>query len=284
MARPSVFVGSSSEGFKIASTIQILLDRSCEVELWSQGVFGLSHGTLESLLSAISRFDYAILVLTSDDLAIVRNIEKNVARDNVIFELGLFMGALGRDRTFMLYDRTNKPELPSDLAGIIATTYEPHSTGNLEAALGAPCSKILNVIEKFGTRPENKFYSLETATQNFEGISTSMTNLITLLARSRKVELDIISSQFGPMINPSNLDQIKNDLEDLDKSLIETALKTDDEIINLFKHPDRKRAAEAAIAFFCYNIKPAVKNWKSSATWEIVRIIYEKKIAERKLK
>jgi hypothetical protein len=278
MVRPSVFVGSSSEGLKIASTIQILLDSTCEVELWTQGVFGLSQGTLESLLSAISRFDFAILVLTADDLTIVRDLSKNVARDNVIFELGIFMGSLGRDRTFMLYDRTNKPDLPSDLAGITATTFEPHTTGNLEAALGAPCSKILNLIEKLGIKPDNKLFGLENATQTFEGVSTSMTNLITILARSRKVELDIISSQFGPMINPGKLSQMKNDLEDLDKSLIDAALRNDTEIINLSKYPDRKRAADAAIAFFCHNVEPAVPSWKNSTTWQIVKTVYERKV------
>src|SRR5712664_637953 len=66
--RPSVFVGSSSEGVTFAKAIQVVLDESCEVELWSQGVFGLSEGTLESLISALDRFDFAVLVLSADDL------------------------------------------------------------------------------------------------------------------------------------------------------------------------------------------------------------------------
>ena len=104
--RPSVFVGSSSEGLPIAKYVQVLLDRECEVEIWSQGVFGLTQGTLESLVLALDHFDFAVLVLTPDDLRVQRGEETRVARDNVIFELGLFIGRLGRDRTFILHGPT----------------------------------------------------------------------------------------------------------------------------------------------------------------------------------
>src|SRR5215470_7285769 len=141
MSRPALFVGSSSEGQQIADAVQVVLDPVCEVELWTQGAFGLTQGTLESLIIASSRFDFAVLVLTADDLTVSRGAQKAAARDNVLFELGLFIGSLGRDRTFMLYDRTNPPTLPSDLAGITAAHFAPHASGNLEAALGAPCTK-----------------------------------------------------------------------------------------------------------------------------------------------
>ena len=48
--RPMVFIGSSSEGVTIAKGMQVLLDQTLEVTIWSQGVFGLSEGTLESLV------------------------------------------------------------------------------------------------------------------------------------------------------------------------------------------------------------------------------------------
>src|SRR5262249_41055333 len=147
-----VFIGSSSEGLPVARAVQVLLDPFCEVQIWSQGVFGLSQGPLESLVLAIEQFDFAVLVLTADDLTIARDVERPVARDNVLFELGLFIGGLGRDRTFMLYDRTHPPALPSDLVGVTAAKYVPHSSGNLLAALGAPCADIQTAIERLGVR------------------------------------------------------------------------------------------------------------------------------------
>lgn len=217
--RPSVFIGSSGEGHRIAQAVQVLLDRACEVEIWSQGAFGLTQGTLESLVLALERFDFAVLILTADDLMISRGKEKPAARDNVLFELGLFVGGLSRDRTFMVYDRTNPPALPTDLAGITPATYEPHSSGNLEAALGAACTLIQTTIEKYGVRESKKVQLLADATETVEDAGAKMRELVRLLARSRKVELDIISAQFGPVIEPGKLAQMRQDLRDIESML-----------------------------------------------------------------
>ncbi len=150
--RPSVFVGSSSEGQRIAQAIQVLLEPVCEVEVWSQGVFEVGQGTLQSLVTALERFDFAVLVLTADDITISRGVEHPAARDNVLFELGLFVGGLGRDRTFMLYNRKRPPSLPTDLAGVNVATFEPHGTGNIHAALGSACYHIQSTIERLGFR------------------------------------------------------------------------------------------------------------------------------------
>jgi hypothetical protein len=219
--RPAVFIGSSGEGHKLAREIQVQLDRACEVEIWDQGVFGLSQGTLESLVLALGRFDFAVLVLTADDLTIKRGDSRPTARDNVIFELRLFTGGIGRDRTFMVFDWSQPIELPSDLAGITAATFEPHLSGNLNAAFGAPCTKILNQIDRLGVRETERMKNLSQATDNVNNVGTQMQQLIQLLARSRKVELDIISSQFGLVIGREKLQQMQADLRDLESALSE---------------------------------------------------------------
>src|SRR6185369_10594120 len=95
--RPVLFVGSSTERHEIEKELEALLVRSCEVELWSKDVFVPSQGALESLVQALERFDFAVLVLSPDDLVIKRGKAADAPRDNVLFELGLFMGGIGRE-------------------------------------------------------------------------------------------------------------------------------------------------------------------------------------------
>jgi predicted nucleotide-binding protein len=92
MPKPSVFVGSSSEGLEFARAIRSLLTADAEVTIWQEGVFEIGKTFIESLLDALPRFDYAILILTPDSLISEREVETFGPRDNVIFELGLFMG------------------------------------------------------------------------------------------------------------------------------------------------------------------------------------------------
>lgn len=137
-----VFIGSSVEGLAVAEAIQLGLDHTAECTVWTQGVFGLTANTLDELLALSKRVDYAVLVLTADDVTTKRNATSRTARDNVIFELGLFLGALGMGRAAMVYCRDEKPELPTDLAGITPATYAKRSDGNMQAALGTVCTLL----------------------------------------------------------------------------------------------------------------------------------------------
>lgn len=214
-----MFIGSSVEGLPVAKALQAELDHACEVEIWSQGTFGLMEGSLESLVGALGRFDFAVLVVTADDLTVTRGEQRRVARDNVIFELGLFMGALGRDRTFMVYDRSHPPALPSDLAGVTAATYEPHRSGNLQAALGAACGKFQHAVERLGLRDTKRVQRLSEAANSMQATGVQMEHLIRLLARSRKVELDVLSAQFGAFLPPQQVAEMRKDLEELEATL-----------------------------------------------------------------
>lgn len=122
MSKPSLFVGSSSEGIEVARAIQDQLGGDAEVTLWSDSLFELGKATLESLVELTNRFDFAVLVLSPDDIATIRGRTTPTPRDNVVFEFGLFMGRLGRERTFAVCDRA----LPvwNDLAGITMALYD----------------------------------------------------------------------------------------------------------------------------------------------------------------
>lgn len=155
---PRVFIGSSSEGLRIARAIQANLDAAdaAECVVWDQGVFGLAQGTLDALVDEAATHDFAVLVLTPDDVVEKRGQSGASPRDNVLFELGLFMGKLGRDRTFMVARRNNELQLPSDLAGLVRGRFREHSSGNMRAALGPFCSELEDIIRDRGIRPERQ--------------------------------------------------------------------------------------------------------------------------------
>ena len=150
MTRPSAFVGSSTEGLEFARAARGLLTEDAEVTLWNEDFSGLGNTFIETLTEAAPRFDFAILVLTPDDLLTSRQEQTFSPRDNVIFELGLFMGRLGRARTFILHQE-REVKLPSDLAGVTNATFEwPREDGSHTAAVGAACDRIRRVIRELG--------------------------------------------------------------------------------------------------------------------------------------
>ena len=123
--RPRVFIGSSREGIEVARSIQENLDRTAECSVWDQGLFELNEITLQRLLKEVDTSDFGIFVCSADDLATMRGNSYGVARDNVLFELGMFMGCLGSERTFFLIPKdTSDLRLPTDLIGITYGTYD----------------------------------------------------------------------------------------------------------------------------------------------------------------
>ncbi len=150
--RPSVFLGSSAEGLRIAKAIHQNLRHVSDVTMWSQGVFGLGEGTLEALVERLPTFDFAVLVLTPDDVLVSRGVDTPSPRDNVLLELGLFIGALGRKRSFIVYERGQQLKLPSDLAGVTLADFQTHADGNLQASLGDATYPIEEKIRELGPR------------------------------------------------------------------------------------------------------------------------------------
>lgn len=152
MKKPNIFIGSSTEGELIAYAIQENLEKDGDVIVWTQGIFELGDSYLESLVKELDKADFAILVLTEDDITISRNQQTVSPRDNVLFELGLFIGRLGRNRSFFVYDKSKNIKLPTDLAGISGAGFTIQQSGNITASVGAICNKIRNAIAKTGAR------------------------------------------------------------------------------------------------------------------------------------
>lgn len=148
--KPKLFIGSSSEALEIANAIQENLNYDAEVTVWNQGVFKLSSNTLNDLLLAVSQSDFAIFVFNPDDVAIIRDQKHTTVRDNVVFELGLFIGKLGQNNVFYVIPENETIHLPTDLLGINPGKYNnKRSDGNLLAALGPFCNQVRSQLKKF---------------------------------------------------------------------------------------------------------------------------------------
>jgi hypothetical protein len=109
------------------------------------------------LLNATKEFDFASFIFSAEDTVILRGKRYLCARDNVVLELGLFAGRLGRQRTFMVVQRTKERlHLPSDLLGITPATFEwPVGTEfkllGLHPVMGPVVAGVQAAMEKLGT-------------------------------------------------------------------------------------------------------------------------------------
>jgi hypothetical protein len=150
--KPTMFIGSSSEGKHIADAIHANLERDIETTVWDKNIFLPSEGFLESLVKAVNRFDFGVFVLSRDDAAVIRKEEVSVARDNVIFEAGMFAGKLGRERVSLVVpDDGEKLRLPTDLLGTTTLFYNGlRQDDNWEAATLTACNKIKTAAKKLG--------------------------------------------------------------------------------------------------------------------------------------
>jgi predicted nucleotide-binding protein len=85
-----------------------------------------------------SDVSYAIVLLSPDDLAYPKDSSsekaKYRARQNVIFELGFFIGKLGRERVCALYKKAENFEIPTDYEGVIYIPYDKEGGWKLKLA------------------------------------------------------------------------------------------------------------------------------------------------------
>lgn len=256
MTKPTVFVGSSREGLEIARAVQFQLKEDALVSVWNEGAFGLNSGTLESLVAMLDRFDFAVLVLTPDDILHVRDAAVQAPRDNVMFELGLFMGRLGRARTFAICSDARDLKLPSDLAGVTLARFDKEDVDrDVAAALGPACFQIRQAIRELGLSEAKRLHGIQNAASTVEGLSDQIGHLVVLLAKSRVLELDVIGKQFGSILPADFMVRLREDLAALENATSSGAY-TDDHARYLGGHPKHGERADgtvvvddAAIAF-----------------------------------
>lgn len=145
-----VFIGSSTETLPIANKLKCALTSSYEVMLWTDGVFTPGTYLLDSLVQAGDFYDFFVLFAVGDDQVISRGKEHAAPRDNLIFELGLFLGKVRKERVIIITDKGNPVKLPSDISGVEVLRIDLTKANKKE--IQRACLSLTGVIDKLGRR------------------------------------------------------------------------------------------------------------------------------------
>ena len=143
--KPRIFLGSSTQQEKLLAALTRGLQDIADVEPWTS-VFTPGVSTLDRLVELSREVDFAAFIFAKDDWTSrgpAPDVETAQAspRDNVVFEAGLFGGALGIRRTFILHAKGAK--LPTDLLGLTAVRYDPDTTPQIVRQINQQLRKAI---------------------------------------------------------------------------------------------------------------------------------------------
>ncbi len=155
--KPTLFIGSSTERLPIAWGLKQILTDCADVTVWNEAPeFVMGESILNGLIRVGEVYDFALLVFGQDDSTMMDGVKISTVRDNVIFELGLFMGHMGTGRAFWLSPKGSKaPHLSSDLDGIVHLEFdEPEMTDatSLLRSLAGTRDRVCRQISSLGFR------------------------------------------------------------------------------------------------------------------------------------
>lgn len=220
--RQRIFVGSSREALEIGRALQAELDDEFDVTVWNQGVFSLSRGALDPLLEVLGSSDAGVFVLRPDDLTKRRGVEEATVRDNVIFELGMFIGRLSPSRTFMLTPAGATLHPPSDLLGVTTANYDSRRADAQEtrAAVGPACTQIRTQLRAQQVSPVAEPAARARLDRAMTRLSRDLQSLLTPVALHRRaaernfvhvqttMERAVVTIESGRIENYDGLDDV----------------------------------------------------------------------------
>lgn len=212
--KPKMFVGcTSGKGRIIAEKFISALDETEKVTpvgWWKAKDFQPMNSTLEGLLKAVDRFDFGLFILTPDDLTKSRGKSELTIRDNVLFELGMFLGRLGPKRAFAVVQTANAQastpvKTPSDLLGIQIPRFKnPQAPEEQDKEVRRALEQIISVVEKEGFKPPGlrplKEYDIDRKEKSFV-MTVSAENFNTNLELLKGGHLAVVAYRCSPSVN-----------------------------------------------------------------------------------
>src|SRR5215475_10864448 len=174
--KPRIFLGSSAQQEKLLRALTRGLQDVADVDAWTT-VFNPGVSTLSRLVELTREVDFAAFVFARDDWT-TKGVSPEAAsgqaspRDNVVFEAGLFGGALGIHRTFILH--ADGAKLPTDLLGLTSVRYDPATTPAIVREINQKLRNAIAAVGRIG-RLEGDWWQLSlTARTEFEPSSVSL--------------------------------------------------------------------------------------------------------------
>ncbi|PXV60118.1 putative nucleotide-binding protein with TIR-like domain [Dysgonomonas alginatilytica] len=210
--KPRIFIGSSKEGLNVAEKIKDFFSDEYECFLWTDNIFKYNENFLETLMKEASLFDFGFMVFTQDDHTISRKQDFATARDNVIFEYGLFLGRLGRDKAYVIKDQSVK--LPSDLLGITIADF--NCTKDVDDSLIIDDDSLIKTLSKLKLEIQEKIEL------GFLGMLPSTVLAIGYFYNFIQLVCDSIGSGYEMSVNGKNYTNAKLKIvlpKDLDSDL-----------------------------------------------------------------
>ena len=187
--KPRIFLGSSAQQEKLLQALTRGLQDIADVEPWTS-VFNPGVSTLDRLVELTHMVDFAAFIFAQDDwtskgAAPDPNAGQASPRDNVVFEAGLFGGALGIRRTYILHARGAK--LPTDLNGLTAIRYDPDTTPAIVRQINQTLRKAIDAEGRIN-RIEGAWWQLSLSARS--EIEASAISLLTI-SRNRMGALEV---------------------------------------------------------------------------------------------
>ena len=187
--KPRIFLGSSVQQEKLLQALTRGLQDIADVEPWTT-VFNPGVSTLDRLVELTPRRGLRRVPLRPRRLDVKgtspdADTGQAAPRDNVVFEAGLFGGALGSRRTFILHARGAK--LPTDLLGLTTIRYDPDTTPAIVRQINQTLRKAIEAEGRI-SRLEGDWWQLSITTRT--ELDTSAVSLLSI-TRDRVGALEV---------------------------------------------------------------------------------------------
>lgn len=185
LAKPQVFIGSSGSAYQLALNVAAALKGVALPDPWNDSL-ELTRTIFDELVTKANQVDFAVFVFQPDDL-VERHDGKTykAVRDNVLFEFGLFLGVLGRGRTFGLMPEGAQTSLPADFGGVLFCTFDSEHP-NPAQSVAIACANIISKISELGPRDHTPEF--------FADLAAASPAIVTSVKASSAPRLEIIAS------------------------------------------------------------------------------------------